>query len=96
MTSRRLGKKAHLTEGRKLLVKLLESTTQATVARSIGARQQYVCSWAAGASRPEAHYRDALARVYGIAPTCWYTAAEAKVARGESTPPPSKRTGTDG
>lgn len=61
------------TEGRKLLLAVLQNTTQRAVADRIGVSQPAVASWVRGrgAKQPAYTARKALLAAYGIALDAW-------------------------
>lgn len=77
------GRKTHRnTEGRRLLGRYLETTSQSTLAAALGIGQQTVSAWKRGTCRPEPHHRDALSRIAHIPVTAWYSARELEVSTG--------------
>lgn len=77
------GRRTHRnTEGRRLLSLFLGTTSQASLAASLGIGQQTVSAWKRGSCRPEPHHRDALERIARIPTDAWYSPDELAVSRG--------------
>lgn len=72
-----------------MLCHYLKSRSQAALAADLGIDQSSISAWVRGTSRPEPHFRHALARITLIPFDAWYSAEERSIAHGN-------RTGTDG
>lgn len=59
------------TPGRRALLSLLQTTTQAAVAALVGVDPSCVSYWSSGRSRPGPRARRILSEAYGIAPDSW-------------------------
>lgn len=68
-----------LTEGRRALLALTQTTTQDAIAERLGVTQSCVSRWCAGHSRPDRRARRAIAEAYGIPVGAWVVAPIMKV-----------------
>ena len=59
------------TEGRRLLARVVASSSQAEVARQVGTEASSVSFWVDGKSRPLPHYREVLELLFGIPRESW-------------------------
>lgn len=59
-----------------------DALSQADLARCIGVSGPSLHAWKTGASRPEAHFRQALQREIGLQADAWMTPQERAIAGG--------------
>lgn len=70
------------TKGQRSLIAAMTARklTQRQLAETLSVGQQSVSAWLLGKTRPEAHYREAIATLFSIDPRDWMTADERRIA----------------